>query len=171
MPALTEDNRKWWTLGAMCFALFMVMLDNTVVNIALPAIKSSFGASISGLSWTVNAYTLVFGVLLVTGGRLGDVFGRKRMFLAGLVVFTLGSIGAGLSGSINELVAFRSIQGAGAAFLMPGSLSIITQHLQRPGSAAARSACGPASRAWRWGWAPWSAASWSRRPAGSGSSS
>jgi EmrB/QacA subfamily drug resistance transporter len=110
----------------MCFALFMVMLDNTVVNIALPAIKHSFGASISGLSWTVNAYTLVFGVLLVTGGRLGDVFGRKRMFLAGLVVFTLGSIGAGLSGSINELVFFRSVQGAGAAFLMPGSLSIIT---------------------------------------------
>jgi EmrB/QacA subfamily drug resistance transporter len=126
VPVLTDDNRKWWTLGAMCFALFMVMLDNTVVNIALPAIKHSFGASISGLSWTVNAYTLVFGVLLVTGGRLGDVFGRKRMFLAGLVVFTLGSIGAGLSGSISELVAFRGLQGAGAAFLMPGSLSIIT---------------------------------------------
>ena len=70
MPAITDDNRKWWTLGAMCFALFMVMLDNTVVNIALPAIKDSFGASISGLSWTVNAYTLVFGVLLVSGGRL-----------------------------------------------------------------------------------------------------
>jgi EmrB/QacA subfamily drug resistance transporter len=123
---LNEDNRKWWTLGAMCFALFMVMLDNTVVNIALPAIKQSFSASISGLSWTVNAYTLVFGVLLVTGGRLGDVFGRKRMFLSGLIVFTLGSIGAGLSQSIGELVVFRSIQGAGAAFLMPGSLSIIT---------------------------------------------
>jgi EmrB/QacA subfamily drug resistance transporter len=126
VPAITDDNRKWWTLGAMCFALFMVMLDNTVVNIALPAIKDSFGASISGLSWTVNAYTLVFGVLLVTGGRLGDVFGRKRMFLAGLVVFTLGSIGAGFSGSIGELIFFRSVQGAGAAFLMPGSLSIIT---------------------------------------------
>ena len=83
MPILTEANRKWWTLGAMCFALFMVMLDNTVVNIALPAIKSDFGASISGLSWAVNAYTLSFAVLLVTGGRLGDVFGRKRMFLAG----------------------------------------------------------------------------------------
>src|SRR5438477_9092022 len=90
---ITDDNSRWWTLGAMCFALFMVMLDNTVVNIALPAIKDSFGASISGLSWTVNAYTLVFGVLLVSGGRLGDVFGRKRMFLAGLIVFTLGSIG------------------------------------------------------------------------------
>jgi EmrB/QacA subfamily drug resistance transporter len=116
----------------MCFALFMVMLDNTVVNIALPAIKGSFGASISGLSWTVNAYTLVFGVLLVTGGRLGDVFGRKRMFLAGLVVFTLGSIGAGLSGSIGELVFFRGVQGAGAAFLMPGSLSIITNTFSGP---------------------------------------
>jgi EmrB/QacA subfamily drug resistance transporter len=116
----------------MCFALFMVMLDNTVVNIALPAIKESFGASISGLSWTVNAYTLVFGVLLVSGGRLGDVFGRKRMFLAGLVVFTLGSIGAGLSGSIGELVFFRGVQGVGAAFLMPGSLSIITNTFSGP---------------------------------------
>ena len=132
MPAITDDNRKWWTLGAMCFALFMVMLDNTVVNIALPAIKDSFGASISGLSWTVNAYTLVFGVLLVSGGRLGDVFGRKRMFLAGLVVFTLGSIGAGLSGSIGELVFFRGVQGVGAAFLMPGSLSIITNTFNGP---------------------------------------
>jgi EmrB/QacA subfamily drug resistance transporter len=132
VPVLNDDNRKWWTLGAMCFALFMVMLDNTVVNIALPAIKSSFSASISGLSWTVNAYTLVFGVLLVTGGRLGDVFGRKRMFMAGLIVFTLGSIGAGLSGSINELVFFRSVQGAGAAFLMPGSLSIITNTFSGP---------------------------------------
>ena len=102
MPAITESNRKWWTLAAMCFALFMVMLDNTVVNIALPAIKDRFHASIPSLSWTVNAYTLVFGVLLVTGGRLGDVFGRKRMFLGGIVVFTLGSIGAGLSQSISS---------------------------------------------------------------------
>ena len=126
MPAITEENRKWWTLGAMCFALFMVMLDNTVVNIALPAIQTRFDATLSNLSWAVNAYTLVFGVLLVTGGRLGDVFGRKRMFLGGIVVFTLGSIGAGLSQSINELIFFRGLQGAGAAFLMPGSLSIIT---------------------------------------------
>src|SRR5919204_245552 len=126
MPVLTEANRKWWTLGAMCFALFMVMLDNTVVNIALPAIKSDFSASISGLSWAVNAYTLSFAVLLVTGGRLGDVFGRKRMFLAGLVGFTLASIGAGLSQSIGQLIFWRAAQGAGAAFLMPGSLSILT---------------------------------------------
>ena len=132
MPAITEENRKWWTLGAMCFALFMVMLDNTLVNIALPAIRAQFHASISNLSWTVNAYTLVFGVLLVTGGRLGDVFGRKRMFLAGVVVFTLGSIGAGLSQSIDQLIVFRGVQGIGAAFLMPGSLSIITNAFQGP---------------------------------------
>ena len=132
MPAITEENRKWWTLGAMCFALFMVMLDNTVVNIALPAIRAQFHASISNLSWTVNAYTLVFGVLLVTGGRLGDVFGRKRMFLAGVVVFTLGSIGAGLSQSLDQLIVFRGVQGIGAAFLMPGSLSIITNAFQGP---------------------------------------
>ena len=132
MPTITEENRKWWTLGAMCFALFMVMLDNTVVNIALPAIQDRFDATLSNLSWAVNAYTLVFGVLLVTGGRLGDVFGRKRMFLAGIVVFTLGSIGAGLSQSINELIFFRGVQGAGAAFLMPGSLSIITNTFTGP---------------------------------------
>ncbi|MGZ6697828.1 MAG: MFS transporter, partial [Solirubrobacteraceae bacterium] len=67
--AITDDNRRWWTLGAMCFALFMIMLDNTVVNVALPAIQKDLHSSISGLEWTVNAYTLSFAVLLVTGGR------------------------------------------------------------------------------------------------------
>src|SRR4029077_15223791 len=80
---ITDDNRKWWTLGAMCFALFMIMLDNTVVNVALPSIQRDLGASISGLEWTINGYTLSFAVLLATGGRLGDIFGRRRMFLIG----------------------------------------------------------------------------------------
>ena len=84
---ITDDNRRWWTLGAMCFALFMIMLDNTVVNVALPSIQNDLHSSISGLEWTVNAYTLSFAVLLVTGGRLGDIFGRRRMFLFGVVVF------------------------------------------------------------------------------------
>ena len=74
---LNDDNRRWWTLGAMCFALFMVMLDNTAVNVALPSIQRDLDASIAGLEWTVNAYTLAFAVLLVTGGRLGDIFGRR----------------------------------------------------------------------------------------------
>ncbi len=74
---ITDENRKWWTLGAMCFALFMLMLDNTVVNVALPSIERDLGASLSSLEWTINGYTLAFAVFLATGGRLGDIFGRR----------------------------------------------------------------------------------------------
>jgi EmrB/QacA subfamily drug resistance transporter len=123
---LSEDNRRWWTLGAMSFALFMVMLDNTAVNVALPSIQKEFGASLSALEWTVNAYTLTFAVLLVTGGRLGDIFGRRRMFLFGVVVFSLASATIGFAPSENWLVASRAVQGIGAAFMMPATLSIIS---------------------------------------------
>ncbi|MCW3021747.1 MAG: transporter [Conexibacter sp.] len=121
-----EDNRRWWTLAAMCFALFMIMLDNTVVNVALPSIQKNLGASTSGLEWTVNAYTLSFAVLLVTGGRLGDLFGRRRMFLFGVVVFGAASGLIALAQSEAWLVSFRALQGVGAAFMMPATLSIIT---------------------------------------------
>jgi EmrB/QacA subfamily drug resistance transporter len=124
--AITDDNRRWWTLGAMCFALFMIMLDNTVVNVALPSIQKDLHSSISGLEWTVNAYTLSFAVLLVTGGRLGDIFGRRRMFLFGVVVFGLSSAFIGFSQSEAWLVAGRAVQGIGAAFMMPATLSIIS---------------------------------------------
>ena len=124
--AITDDNRRWWTLGAMCFALFMIMLDNTVVNVALPSIQKDLHSSISGLEWTVNAYTLSFAVLLVTGGRLGDIFGRRRMFLFGVVVFGLSSAFIGFSQSEAWLVAGRAAQGVGAAFMMPATLSIIS---------------------------------------------
>jgi len=123
---ITEDNRKWWTLGAMCFALFMIMLDNTVVNVALPSIQQDLGASISGLEWTINGYTLSFAVLLATGGRLGDIFGRRRMFLAGVVIFALSSATAGFAPDETVLVLSRVVQGVGAALMMPGTLSIIT---------------------------------------------
>jgi EmrB/QacA subfamily drug resistance transporter len=123
---LSEDNRRWWTLGAMSFALFMVMLDNTAVNVALPSIQKDFDASLSALEWTVNAYTLTFAVLLVTGGRLGDIFGRRRMFLFGVVVFALASATIGFAPSEGWLVASRAVQGIGAAFMMPGTLSIIS---------------------------------------------
>jgi EmrB/QacA subfamily drug resistance transporter len=123
---LNDENRKWWTLAAMCFALFMVMLDNTVVNVALPSIQEDLGASLSALEWTVNAYTLTFAVLLVTGGRLGDVFGRRRMFLFGVVVFAVSSATIGLAPTQGWLVASRAVQGIGAAFMMPGTLSIIS---------------------------------------------
>src|SRR5919199_1574180 len=123
---LNEDNRKWWTLAAMCFALFMMMLDNTVVNVALPSIQTDLHASISSLEWTVNAYTLTFAVLLVTGGRLGDIFGRRRMFLFGVVVFALSSAAIGVAPNDAWLVGGRALQGIGAAFMMPGTLSIIS---------------------------------------------
>ncbi len=124
---VTDANSRWWTLGAMCFALFMIMLDNTVVNVALPSIQRDLHASLSSLEWTVNAYTLTFAVLLVTGGRLGDIFGRRRMFLFGVVVFGLSSVAIGLAPSDATLIAFRAVQGIGAAFMMPATLSIITQ--------------------------------------------
>ena len=110
----------------MSFALFMIMLDNTVVNVALPSIQSDLGASLSALEWTINAYTLVFAVLLVTGGRLGDIFGRRRAFLFGVVVFALSSATAGFAPNELSLVVSRAVQGIGAAFMMPATLSIIT---------------------------------------------
>src|SRR5690242_21515367 len=106
---ITDDNSRWWTLGAMCFALFMIMLDNTVVNVALPSIQSDLGASLSALEWTVNAYTLTFAVLLVTGGRLGDIFGRRRMFLFGVIVFALSSAAIGVAPTNAWLIAGRAL--------------------------------------------------------------
>jgi EmrB/QacA subfamily drug resistance transporter len=124
---ITEENSRWWTLAAMCFALFMLMLDNTVVNVALPSIQRDLHASLASLEWTVNAYTLTLAVLLVTGGRLGDIFGRRRMFLFGVVVFGVSSLAIGFAPTDGFLVAFRAVQGVGAAFMMPATLSIITQ--------------------------------------------
>jgi EmrB/QacA subfamily drug resistance transporter len=123
---LNDDNRRWWTLGAMCFALFMVMLDNTAVNVALPSIQRDLDASIAGLEWTVNAYTLTFAVLLVTGGRLGDIFGRRTVFLTGVVVFACSSAFIGFAQTQTWLVVGRLLQGSGAALMMPGTLSIIS---------------------------------------------
>jgi EmrB/QacA subfamily drug resistance transporter len=124
---INDDNSRWWTLGAMCFALFMVMLDNTVVNVALPSIQRDLHASLSALEWTMNAYTLTFAVLLITGGRLGDIFGRRRMFLFGVAVFGASSAAVGFAPSDLVLIIFRACQGVGAAFMMPATLSIITQ--------------------------------------------
>jgi len=123
---VTDDNRKWWTLGAMCFALFMVMLDNTVVNVALPSIQRDLHAEISALEWVVNGYTLTFAVLIATGGRLGDIFGRRLMFLAGVIIFAVTSATAGIAQDPAMLIGSRAIQGIGAALMMPATLSIIT---------------------------------------------
>ncbi len=122
-----EDARhKVVVLLTMCFALAMAMLDNTVVNIALPTIQRELGASVSDLQWIIDGYVLVFASLLLTGGILGDRYGRKKMFLAGLAIFTLASLACGLSASGGQLIAARALQGVGAALLMPGTLSILT---------------------------------------------
>jgi EmrB/QacA subfamily drug resistance transporter len=123
---ITDANRRWWTLGAMCFALFMIMLDNTVVNVALPSIERDLGASLSSLEWTINGYTLAFAVLLATGGRLGDIFGRRLTFLIGVTLFTIASATAGLAPDTTSLVASRVLQGMGGALMMPATLSIVT---------------------------------------------
>jgi MFS family permease len=101
----------WLTLFAMCFALFMIMLDNTVVNVALPTIQQDLDPSQSGLQWIINAYILVFAALILLGGKLGDRFGRKRMFIVGLVLFTLFSVACALSQTTGQLILFRALQG------------------------------------------------------------
>src|SRR5713101_7656261 len=103
------DNKreKIIVLLTMCFALFMAMLDNTVVNVALPKLSESLGAGVSGLQWIVDGYVLAFASLLLTGGILGDRYGRKRMFLAGLAGFTFSSLMCGFAGTTSHLIAFR----------------------------------------------------------------
>jgi EmrB/QacA subfamily drug resistance transporter len=120
------ENRKWWTLVAVAVGLFMIMLDNTVVNVALPSIQEDLGASPSELEWVVNAYALTFGVLLLSGGKLADLLGRRAIFIAGLVIFTAASLWCGLAGGAASLIAARTVQGVGAALMNPATLSIIT---------------------------------------------
>ncbi len=124
------DNarEKVIVLLTMCFALAMVMLDNTVVNVALPNISEKLGTGVSGLQWIVDGYVLAMASLLLTGGILGDRYGRKKMFLTGLTIFTLASFGCGVSGSTGALIVFRAIQGIGAALLLAseGAGSFIT---------------------------------------------
>jgi EmrB/QacA subfamily drug resistance transporter len=121
-----EENRKWWTLASLAFALFMIMLDNTVVNVALPSIQSDLGIGQSELEWVVTGYALGFAVLMLTGGKLADMLGRRRIFMAGLAVFTVSSLLCGLADTAGLLIAARVVQGVGAAFMLPATLSIIT---------------------------------------------
>ncbi len=128
-----EDRRtKLFTLGAICFGLFMVMLDNTVVNLALPTIQRELNAGFSELQWIVDAFTLVLASMMLTGGTLGDLYGRKRAFLSGLAIFTAGSLLCALSPSIEVLIGARAIQGLGAAVMMPATLAILTNTFRDP---------------------------------------
>ncbi|WP_371095292.1 MFS transporter [Streptomyces sanglieri] len=119
-------SRAVWALVVTSVAGFMAALDNLVVTTALPSIRKSLGGELAELEWTVNAYTLTFAVLLMLGAALGDRFGRRRLFLAGLTVFTGASAAAALASGINELIAFRAVQGVGAAIMMPLTLTLLT---------------------------------------------
>jgi EmrB/QacA subfamily drug resistance transporter len=125
-PDSTTYERRWYILGAACFALFMAILDNLVVNIALPTISKDLEASTTQLQWIVSAYTLVFASLQITAGGLGDRFGRKTWFMIGTAVFTATSFAAAFSTNIEMLIVMRALQGLGAALVMPLSLSLIS---------------------------------------------
>jgi len=118
-------RRRWWILVAVSLATFMTYLDNNVVNVAIPTIQRDLHLSIAGLEWVVSSYILVFASLLLFGGRMADIFGRRRLFLIGLSLFTVSSLAAGLAGTGAQLIAARLVQGLGAALLVPTTLAII----------------------------------------------
>jgi len=122
---IRDENRKWWTLAGACAGLFLLMLDSTVVALALPAIRHDVDASSEGLQWVMNGYLLTIAVLVVTAGRLGDMFGRKRVFLAGMVPFAVGSVVSGASTDQDLLILGRILQGAGAAPMLSLSLALV----------------------------------------------
>src|SRR6187551_1858538 len=125
LAIFSEERRKWWTLAAVAFGLFMIMLDNTVVNVALPAIQEDLGTDLSELQWIVAGYALTFAALMLIGGKLADAYGRRLIFVIGIVIFTLASLWCGLSTSGEMLIVARVVQGAGAALMNPSTLSII----------------------------------------------
>jgi EmrB/QacA subfamily drug resistance transporter len=123
---MSISNRPWLILGICCMSLLIVGIDVTIVNVALPTIRQELHASLSGLQWSVDAYTLVIGSFLMASGSMADRFGRRRVFQFGLAVFTLGSLLCGLATSVDELVAFRCLQALGGSMLNPVALSIIS---------------------------------------------
>src|SRR5438874_12218024 len=123
---VTSDRRKWLALARVSVVQFMLVLDIAIVNVALPSIQVDLGFSQQNLQWVISAYALVFGGFLLLGGRAADLLGRRRIFLVGLVVFTLASLACGLSSGAGMLIASRAVQGVGAAIISPAALSIVT---------------------------------------------
>src|SRR5947209_6595545 len=134
---MTATQTRWWTFAIVCIALFMSMLDNLVVTTDLPAMQRALHASVPDLEWTINAYTLAFAVLMMTEAALGDRFGRKRIFLVGVAIFTAGSASAALSDTSLHLAVSRAVQGLGAAFLTPLTLTLLSRVFPEEQRAAA----------------------------------
>src|SRR4029079_7744514 len=121
-----QDRKRWWALGLIVAAQFMVVLDVAIVNVALPSIRTDLNFSQESLQWVITAYAIFFGGFLLLGGRLADLLGRRRLFVAGLALFTVMSLLDGLAWSEGSLITFRALQGLGAAMLSPAALSILT---------------------------------------------
>ena len=131
-----EGRRRWFALGVLCMGNLMIVLDTTIVNVALPSIREDLGFSETSLAWIVNAYLLTFGGFLLLGGRLGDLYGHRRMFLIGISLFTLASVGCGLARSQEVLIGARAIQGVGGAIVSAVALSLIMTLFTEPGDRA-----------------------------------
>src|SRR6201986_2708496 len=125
-------RRRWLALAILCAASLMIILDGTIVTVALPAIQADLGFSAGSLSWVMNSYLIAFGGLLLLSGRLGDLLGRKRMFLAGIAVFTAASLACGLAAGPAMLIAARFVQGAGAAMASAVTLGMIVRLFSQP---------------------------------------
>jgi len=133
---IADDRTRWYALYTLCAASLMIVLDATIVNVALPSIRADLGFTESSLAWVVNAYTLTFGGLLLLGGRLGDLYGPRRLFLGGIVLFTLASLACGLSTSQGMLVTARAVQGVGGAVASAVSLSLMMSLFTEPAERA-----------------------------------
>src|SRR5271169_6608463 len=123
---LCRTQSRAWVLAAAILGSSMAFIDGTVVNVALPALQSSLQATVVDVQWVIESYGLFLGALILVGGSLGDLFGRRRMFMIGTVIFAVASAACGVALSVNQLLIARSIQGVGAALLVPGSLAIIS---------------------------------------------
>src|SRR3954466_1442401 len=119
--------RKWWTLVAVCTATFMLLLDITIVNVALPAIKNALDASFSDLQWVIDAYALALATCVLTAGSLADLYGRKRLFIIGVILFTIASAACGLANDALFLIIARGVQGIGGAIMFATALALISQ--------------------------------------------
>ena len=132
MTDTTNDRKRWLALYVLCLGVLMIVLDTTIVNVALPSIREDLGFSQTSLVWVVNAYMLTFGGFLLLGGRLGDLFGHRRLFLLGISLFTLASLACGLSSSQVLLVGARAVQGLGGAVVTAVALSLIMSLFTEP---------------------------------------
>lgn len=173
------EEARLWILAATILGSSMAFIDSTVINVALPALQTSFRATVVDVQWVVESYGLFLGALILAGGSLGDLFGRRLMFVVGVIIFALASVACGTAPGIHQLIIARSVQGAGAALLVPGSLAIISSSFDETsrgqaigtwsGFTAITAAIGPVVGGWLVRHASWRWAFFHQSPACGGS--